>query len=85
MIRARFTAQDGDARPANWPVKHPFWCTGYDSVDRPTVVAYADNEHYVLQNWPDAIDIESNEVDGYVFTDRFKKPEWFVEPEADNA
>jgi hypothetical protein len=79
MIRARFKANEDDYRPVNWPVKHPYWCTGYGD-GYSTVVAYADNEEEILSNWPEAKEIESEEVEGYTFTDRFPKPEWFTEP-----
>lgn len=40
MIRARFEANEGDYRPINWPVKHPYWCTGYGQrTTRPRLCA----------------------------------------------
>lgn len=75
MIRARFKANDSDYRPVNWPIKHPFWCTGYTD-DRSIIVAYADDEQEILRNWPEAEDIESEQVDDYVFTSRFPRPDW---------
>jgi hypothetical protein len=74
MIRARFYADDG--RPVNWPVKHPFWTTGF-ADDYVIVVAYADSEKEIKKNWPEAFDIESEEVGEYFFSKRFPKPEWF--------
>jgi hypothetical protein len=76
MIRARFKANLEDYRSINWPVKHPYWCSGSTS-EHSIVVAYADDEAEILSNWPEAIEIESEEVEEYVFTDRFQKPEWF--------
>ena len=76
MIRARFKANEDDYRPVNWPVKHPFWCTGYGD-GYSVVVAYADDEEEILKNWPDAIDVEFDEVENYVFSGRFPKPNWF--------
>ena len=76
MIRARFKANENDYRPVNWPVKHPFWCSGYGE-GYSIVVAYADNEQEILENWPEATDIESEEVTEYHFSGRFPKPEWF--------
>lgn len=75
MIRARFKAAPGDYRPINWPIKHPYWCTGYGD-DYSVVVAYADDEAEILRNWPEARDIESDEAEGYTFTSRFPQPEW---------
>lgn len=76
MIRARFKANIDDYRPVNWPVKHPYWCSGQGD-DFSIVVAYADDTAEILKNWPEAKEIESEEVDDYQFTDRFPKPEWF--------
>lgn len=76
MIRARFHANEDDFRSINWPVKHPYWCTGYGD-GYSIVVAYADNEKEILKNWPEATNIDSEEVTEYKFSDRFKKPEWF--------
>lgn len=76
MIRCRFKANPDDPRPVNWPVKHPYWVTGYgDSCS--IIVAYADNEEEIYKNWPEAQDLDSEHVEGYVFTDRFQKPDWF--------
>lgn len=76
MIRARFKANEEDYRPINWPVKHPYWCTGYGD-GYSVVVAYADSVAEVLKNWPEAKDIEFTEESEYSFSDRFPKPEWF--------
>lgn len=76
MIRARFRANEDDYRPINWPVKHPYWCTGYGN-DYSVVVAYADDIDEILRNWPEATDIDFEEREEYIFTDRFQKPEWF--------
>lgn len=76
MIRARFKTQAEDYRPVNWPVKHPYWCSG-ESDNRAIIVAYADDEAEILRNWPEAEYIESEQVECYIFTDRFPKPKWF--------
>lgn len=78
MIRARFHANHDDPRPLNWPIKHPYWVTGYGD-DYSTVVAYADNEEEILANWPEAHNIDVSYTDKYSFTDRFPKPDWFEE------
>ncbi|BBK09372.1 hypothetical protein [Klebsiella phage 05F01] len=78
MLRVRFKANADDYRPVNWPVKHPYWCTGYGG-DYSIVISYADNEEYIYNNWPEASDLDIEEVEGYVFTDRFEKPEWSEE------
>lgn len=78
MIRARFKVPGDDGRPILWPVKHPFWITGYGE-DCVIVVAYADDEAEVLFYWPDAQNIDSDDAAEYVFTDRFVRPGWFQE------
>lgn len=75
MLRVRFKANADDPRPVNWPVKHPFWVTGFGE-GYAVVVSYADDEEYLLRNWPEARDLDADEVNGYVFTDRFQKPAW---------
>jgi hypothetical protein len=81
MLRVRFKANVDDYRPVNWPVKHPYWCSGYGD-DYATVISYADDEAYIRENWPEAHDLESEEAEDYAFTSRFPKPEWFVVPNA---
>jgi len=87
MIRARFHTNGDDYRAVNWPVKHPYWCSGY-AIDKSysVVVAYADDLVEILRNWPEASHIEFEEVDKYVFTERFPKPSWFEKkPTADGT
>lgn len=76
MIRARFKTDPDDPRPVNWPIKHPYWVTGH-SDDHSIVVAYADDEVELLHNWPDANDIDTEEVEDYAFNSRFPMPDWF--------
>jgi len=83
MLRVRFKQPTEDYRPVKWPLKHPYWCTGSsgDPEDHYFVlVAYADSEDEILENWPEAEDLDSEEVDAYKFTSRFPKPQWFKEP-----
>jgi hypothetical protein len=77
MIRCRFKVYHDDYRPAVWPIKHPYWCSG-QGEDYWILVAYADDEDEIRRNWPEAKDLESDEQDQYTFTDRFKKPGWFA-------
>lgn len=79
MLRVRFKVNEVDYRPVSWPVKHPYWCSGYGD-DHAIVISYADDEEYVYENWPEAIDLDSTEVDCYHFSDRFPKPDWFKDP-----
>jgi hypothetical protein len=75
MIRARFKANLEDYRPICWPIKHPYWCTGYCD-DYAVLIAYADNIDELQRLWPDAIDIDVEEVNEYSFSSRFPKPKW---------
>ena len=77
MIRVRFHANETDYRPVKWPVKHPFWCTGYGD-GYSIVVAYADNVEEILENWPEATELDIEECSEYTFTSRFPKPVWLV-------
>ena len=80
MIRARFKTNHDDPRPVNWPIKHPYWITGYAGDDSyATVVAYADDEDYIIENWPEATDIEVETVENYVYTNRFPRPDWLTQ------
>lgn len=86
MIRARFMVNGEDYRPVNWPIKHPYWCSGYEGGgrERAVIVAYADDEAEIMRNWPDAEEIDAEPRDSYTFTDRFARPEWFqMTPAAD--
>ena len=80
MIRVRFKANPGDGRPVAWPIKHPYWITGYGD-DYSTIVAYADDEAEVLRLWPEAYDIDAEQAVDYLFTARFPKPIWFDGPQ----
>lgn len=76
LYRARFHANESDFRSINWPVKYPYWCSGYGE-NYSIVIAYVESEEEILTNWPEANNIDLEEVDKIVFTSRFKKPDWF--------
>jgi hypothetical protein len=78
MLRVRFKTNSPDPRPIHWPIKHPYWVTGYVD-DYTIIVAYADDLDYIFENWPETMGLDYDKVDGYVFTSRFKKPDWFEE------
>ena len=78
MLRCRFsTAYSHPRRPH--PPQHPYWVTGW-SGSRSWVVSYADSVDQLLKVWPDAESLDVDEVTGYVFNDRFPRPDWFKEP-----
>jgi hypothetical protein len=76
MIRVRFHANADDYRPINWPVKHPYWCSG-SGEGYSIVISYADDVDYIMKNWPEATNLDIEERSEYTFTDRFPKPDWF--------
>lgn len=76
MLRVRFRANIDDPRPITWPVKHPYWVSG-EGDGFAIVISYADDEEYIRANWPESSHLESEEKEGYTFTDRFPKPAWF--------
>ena len=77
LYRARFLTDLEDPRPMKFPPPHPWWCTGQDEFNS-VVVAYVESSEQLLEYWPDAIEIQiGNPVSGYVFNDRFPRPEWF--------
>jgi hypothetical protein len=78
MLRIRFKADEDNYRPVKWPVKHPYWCSG-EGEGFSIVISYADDETYIRENWPEARDLETEEVDGYKFSSRFPRPDWFTE------
>lgn len=80
MNKFRFYVPGHDPRPMKAPPKGPFWCTGH-SETHCIVVAYAPDLETLINNdhWPDAEYIEEFGPHPIVFTDRFKKPDWWEE------
>lgn len=79
MIKVRFTTDGRDYRPVVFPPEHPWWCTGYKSSGRAIIISYADNVEQISDYWPDYEDLETTHeyVEGYQFSSRMPKPEWF--------
>lgn len=88
MIRCRFQCNSKDPRPLTWPIKHPYWVTGYsgDAINGELryaiVVAYADDEAEIKRLWPDAKNLDSEPAEKYLFTSRFPRPEWLKKAES---
>ena len=76
MLRVRFHANPDDYRPVKWPVKYPFWCTGYGE-NHSVVVAYVDSVDELTELWPEASNLDIEERESITFTDRFPKPNWY--------
>lgn len=84
LMRVRFQANGSDYRPIEWPVKHPYWCTGYGrnaGGEHAVVVAYVEDEAEIKRNWPEAAEIQIMDTDApdYIFTSRFQPPDWINE------
>lgn len=84
VMRVRFQANASDYRSIEWPVKHPYWCTGYGNNaggEYAVVVAYVEDEADIKRCWPEAADIQIMDTDEptYIFTSRFQPPDWIVE------
>lgn len=81
LRRYRFQTDADDPRPINWPPPGPFWITGYTGSDfeRTIIVAYAPNQSALLENWPEAVEIDDQGEGDPVFSSRFPKPEWWHE------
>jgi hypothetical protein len=77
MIRVRFKTGPQDYRPAKFPPPHPYWCTGYMGDGAAVIIGYADDIRQVYEYWPDAEDIDTEEVQSYFFSGRFPRPAWF--------
>lgn len=89
MLRVRFKIKfvdcDEDYRPVIWPIKYPYWCSGehnneFDDNDEYFIlVAYVDSEEELYKQWPEAYDLDIEEVEKIEFTGRFQKPKWYKE------
>ena len=80
--RHRFKTDPTDYRPVAFPPPGPYWCTG-GSGDHSIVVAYLPKGEPLLRWWPDASDVETEEVEVIVFTSRFPCPDWWSPPDTD--
>tara|TARA_R100001129_G_scaffold151506_1_gene113776 strand:+ start:296 stop:544 length:249 start_codon:yes stop_codon:yes gene_type:complete len=78
VLRVRFRANQEDYRPVKWPIKYPYWCTGEDETHS-ILVAYVESLDELYTLWPEAEDLDVEERDKLTFTDRFTKPDWYLE------
>lgn len=78
-IRYRFkTRAVDDYRPLIFNPKYPWWCSG-ETDKYAVIIAYLPKEESLLKYWDDAFDVDSEEKESIEFTDRFPKPDYFVE------
>lgn len=80
MIRVRFCSDfkdnGRDFRPIKFPPPYPYWRTGENNKGF-IIVAYFDSIEQLKEYYPEAHDIESEEVEEIFFSDRFPKPDWY--------
>lgn len=67
-----------DYRPVIWPIKYPYWLSG-ESETAYIICAYADSEEDIYKQWPEAYDLDTEEVKSIEFSERFPKPDWYRE------
>lgn len=82
MLHAKFKVSFQGPPSHQMAYPHPYWCSAQDGYW--IIVAYADDEAQIKELWPEAFDLVSESCDGYIFTDRFPKPQWF-EPLGETA
>lgn len=84
MHRFRFYVPGDDGRPMAFPPEGPFWVTG-SSDTHTIVVAYSPNLETLTSadRWPDAEDIDDGGKQPIQFSDRFGKPDWWIDGEVE--
>lgn len=79
--RHRFKTDLVDYRPVTFPPPGPYWCTGWNDHNS-ICVAYLPKGEPLLKWWPDATEVETEEVEVIFFTSRFPCPDWWSPPPA---
>lgn len=79
-IRYRFkTKSVEDWRPLIYNPAYPSWCSGYSGDgESAIIVAYLPVGENLLKYWDDAFQIEEEECEKIVFTDRFPMTKGFT-------
>jgi hypothetical protein len=80
-IRYRFKTESmPDYRPLVFDPRYPWWCSGEaGDGSSATIVAWLPVGEPLEKYWDDAIDAEGVEWDEIAFTDRFPRPDYFIE------
>ena len=81
-IRYRFSTRYDDYRPAIFNPAYPWWCTGGGEDNKgefSIIIAYLPKAEDLMNYWDDAYDINKVEKESIVFSERFPKPDYFVE------
>lgn len=77
--RYRFkTLSVTDYRPLVFDPRYPWWCSG-ENDESATIIAWLPVKEDLLKYWDDAFEIESSVHGKIEFTDRFDKPDYFIE------
>jgi hypothetical protein len=80
-VRYRFyTKSVDDYRPLVFNPKYPWWCSGYAGDESyAVIIAYLPKRESLKKYWNDAYEIDKTEEDKISFSDRFPKPDYFIE------
>ena len=56
-------------------IQCPWWCSG-EGEDYAIIICYLPADEDLFKYWDDAYDIDVEDADEIIYTDRFKKPGW---------
>ena len=85
-LRVRFKSDAADERPIYKPPslpEGPWWVSGYDSEDNSILIAYVKSKETIFKQWPEAKELDIEMCEQVTFSDRFPKPDWWVEVEGE--
>ena len=82
--RWRFkTTSVEDYRPIVFNPKYPWWCSGYgedrERGEYAVIIAYLPPDALIKDYWPEYFDAELLDTGIIKFSDRFPRPNWFIE------
>lgn len=78
-IRYRFYTKAEDYRPIIFNHRYPWWCSGETMDGKAIIVAYLPENESLFKYWDDAFNIDKEACEKIEFTERFPKPDYFVE------
>lgn len=75
-----YTKSVEDYRPLVFNPSYPWWCSGFAGDESyAVIVAYLPIAEDIYKYWDDAYNIDYEEYDEITFTDRFPKPDYYIE------
>lgn len=81
--RYRFYTKEEDYRPIKFNPSFPWWCSGFAGDESYSVIiAFLPAKEVLTDYWPDAYEIDEQDVEDVSFSDRFPKPDYYVPLEA---